>query len=55
VTYGITNRMKDISKVLGELNELAQKWQHEDAHQRAKPERARVRARHPEVRAAAHA
>ena len=26
VTYGITKRMKDISKVLADLNELAGKW-----------------------------
>lgn len=26
VTYGITSRMKDISNVLDELNELAKKW-----------------------------
>jgi len=31
VTYGITNRMKDISKVLGQLNELGRKWQMEDS------------------------
>jgi DNA-binding HxlR family transcriptional regulator len=31
VTYGITKRMKDIQKVLGELDQLAQKWQNEDA------------------------
>jgi DNA-binding HxlR family transcriptional regulator len=31
VTYGITSRMKDISKVLEQLAELAKKWQHEDA------------------------
>jgi DNA-binding HxlR family transcriptional regulator len=30
VTYGITRRMKDIQKVLGELDHLARKWQ-EDA------------------------
>jgi len=30
VTYGITKRMKDIQKVLGELDQLAQKWQQED-------------------------
>ena len=30
VTYGITKRMKDIQKVLGELDLLARKWQHED-------------------------
>ena len=31
VTYGITNRMKDISKVLGQLNDLGRKWQMEDS------------------------
>ena len=30
VTYGITKRMKDIQKVLGELDQLARKWQQED-------------------------
>src|SRR5580693_6354874 len=30
VTYGITKRMKDIQKVLGELEQLARKWQQED-------------------------
>jgi DNA-binding HxlR family transcriptional regulator len=30
VTYGITKRMKDIQKVLSELNHLARKWQEED-------------------------
>jgi len=50
VTYGITNRMKDISKVLGNLDELARKWQQEDAHLPTKPEGGKVRARHAEVR-----
>src|SRR5580658_10885584 len=31
VTYGITKRMKDIQKVLGELDQLARKSQQEDA------------------------
>jgi DNA-binding HxlR family transcriptional regulator len=31
VTYGITDRMRDISKVLDELNKLALKWQREDS------------------------
>ena len=31
VTYGITKRMKDIQKVLSELDHLARKWQLEDA------------------------
>lgn len=30
VTYGITKRMKDIQKVLSELDHLARKWQQED-------------------------
>src|ERR1700738_2539822 len=55
VTYGITKRMKDISKVLDDLNELARKWQHEDADLRGKPEGGKVRARHADVREAADA
>src|SRR3981081_724895 len=31
VTYGITKRMKDIQKVLSELDHLARSWQEEDA------------------------
>jgi DNA-binding HxlR family transcriptional regulator len=31
VTYGITNRMKDIGKVLGQLERLARKWGLENA------------------------
>ena len=46
--------MKDISKVMGDLDALARKW-HEDAHLRAKPEGRKVRAQHVEVREAAHA
>jgi DNA-binding HxlR family transcriptional regulator len=30
VTYGITKRMRDIEKVLGELDQLARIWQQED-------------------------
>ena len=45
VTYGITSRMKDISKVLDELNELAKKWQQEDALVRPKPEAGKARLR----------
>jgi DNA-binding HxlR family transcriptional regulator len=45
VTYGITSRMKDISKVLDELNELAKKWQQEDARVRSKPDAGKVRRR----------
>ena len=29
VTYGITDRMQDIQKVLHQLEELSRKWQHE--------------------------
>jgi DNA-binding HxlR family transcriptional regulator len=50
VTYSITKRMKDISKVMGDLDELARKWQQEDAHLRAKPENGKARARQAEVR-----
>jgi len=49
VTYGITKRMKDIDKVMGDLDALARKWQQEDAHVRTKPEGGKVRARHAEV------
>lgn len=31
VTYGITGRMKDISKVLDSLTQLSRNWQDEDA------------------------
>jgi len=55
VTYGITTRMKDISKVMGDLDALAQKWQQEDAHLRAKPEGGKVRAQRAELREGAHA
>jgi DNA-binding HxlR family transcriptional regulator len=30
VTYGITDRMRDITKVLDELNKLSLKWRQED-------------------------
>lgn len=50
VTYGITSRMKDISKVLDELNELAKKWQREDARVRSKPEAGKVRRQSIESR-----
>jgi DNA-binding HxlR family transcriptional regulator len=36
VTYGITDRMKDIEKVLAQLEGLARKWQGEEAHAGAK-------------------
>ena len=55
VTYGITKRMKDISKVMGDLDELARKWQHEDAHLRTKTEGGKGRARDAEVPRGAHA
>src|SRR5712691_2590772 len=55
VTYGITKRMKDISKVMGDLDELARKWQQEDAHLRTKPEGGKVRAQRADVREGAHA
>jgi DNA-binding HxlR family transcriptional regulator len=38
VTYGITNRMKDIERVFAELDKVAAKWQQEDAP--AKPNSA---------------
>ena len=50
VTYGITSRMKDISKVLDELNDLAKKWQQEDARVRSKPEAGKVRRQSIESR-----
>jgi DNA-binding HxlR family transcriptional regulator len=52
VTYGITKRMKDIHKVMGELNELARKFQQEDAHLPTKPEggKAKPRTQRPDVR-----
>lgn len=31
VTYGITNRMRDIGKVLGQLEQFARKWGMEDS------------------------
>jgi DNA-binding HxlR family transcriptional regulator len=44
VTYGITSRMKDISKVLDELNDLAKKWQQEDARGRSKSVSGKARS-----------
>src|SRR3954470_9325850 len=35
VTYGITDRMKDIEKVLAQLETLARKWQGDGAQTRA--------------------
>jgi hypothetical protein len=55
VTYSITKRMKDISKVMGDLDALARKWQQEDGHVRVKPEAAKARTQRAEVRAAAPA
>jgi DNA-binding HxlR family transcriptional regulator len=55
VTYGITKRMKDICKVMGDLNELARKWQQEDAHLRSKPDRSKVHAPRADVREVAPA
>src|SRR5712692_2909017 len=55
VTYSITNRMKDISKVLSGLDELARKWQQEDTQVRAKPEGGKARAQRAEVREGAQA
>jgi DNA-binding HxlR family transcriptional regulator len=34
VTYGITNRMKDIEKVLAEMHHLGEKWNEEDLSKR---------------------
>jgi DNA-binding HxlR family transcriptional regulator len=55
VTYGITKRMKDIGKVMGDLDALARKWQQEDAHLPTKPERGKVHAQRAEVRESAPA
>jgi hypothetical protein len=49
VTYGITKRMKDIRKVMGDLDELAQKWQQEDAQGRTKPEGGKARTQRADV------
>lgn len=42
VTYGITERMKDIEKVLQQLEALARKWHAEGAKMPALQEAARV-------------
>jgi DNA-binding HxlR family transcriptional regulator len=55
VTYGITKRMKGFDKVMCNLDELARKWQQEDAHMRTNPEGGKVRARHADVREGARA
>jgi DNA-binding HxlR family transcriptional regulator len=49
VTYGITKRMKDIGKVMGDLDALARKWQQEDAHLPTKPTGAKVHAQRAEL------
>jgi DNA-binding HxlR family transcriptional regulator len=36
VTYGITERMKDIDKVLAQLEELSRKWQGERSNVRSR-------------------
>jgi DNA-binding HxlR family transcriptional regulator len=36
VTYGMTDRMRDITKVLDELDKLARKWAKEDSEPRSK-------------------
>jgi DNA-binding HxlR family transcriptional regulator len=43
VTYGITNRMKDIGEVMSGFDKLAQKWQLEDAQRRPKTNGAKIR------------
>jgi DNA-binding HxlR family transcriptional regulator len=43
VTYGITKRMKDIGKILEEMNQLAEKWRVENSS----APRFRVRAAAP--------
>src|SRR3981189_1342969 len=55
VTYGITKRMKDIDKVMGDLDGLARKGQQGDAQGRTKPEGVKVRSRRAEVRESAPA
>src|ERR1700692_4437063 len=50
VTYGITKRMKDIDKVMADLNELARKFQQEDARLGTKPEGGKVRGQRAEAR-----
>jgi DNA-binding HxlR family transcriptional regulator len=55
VTYGITKRMKDIGKVMGDLDALARKWQQEDAHLPTKPTGAKVHAQRADARESAPA
>lgn len=45
VTYGITERMKDIEKVLGQLENLAHKWHAEGASETAVKPTQGVRSR----------
>ena len=49
VTYGITDRMQDINKVLAELEKLARKWGREDseANSLRHPTESRGPSRHP--------
>jgi hypothetical protein len=42
--------MKDIDKVMGDLDALARKWQQEDARLHTKPEGGKVRTQRAEVR-----
>ncbi len=44
VTYGITKRMKDIEKVLGDLQSLALQWQQEEATPTPNPAKGRRKA-----------
>jgi DNA-binding HxlR family transcriptional regulator len=55
VTYGITKRMKDIGKVMGDLDALARKWQQEDAHLPNKPAGAKVHPQRVDAREGAPA
>jgi DNA-binding HxlR family transcriptional regulator len=48
VTYGITERMKDIGKVFSQLEDLARQWQDES-------EGRRTASREPQSRAKSHA
>ncbi len=44
VTYGITKRMKDIEKVLGDLQSLALQWQQEEVTPTPNPAKGRRKA-----------
>jgi DNA-binding HxlR family transcriptional regulator len=50
VTYGITNRMKDIKQVLDELSRVAQAWHQEDVAQASTVEGKSRSGRYPESR-----